>query len=348
MRHRRWFRSVTARLAVALALVAPGLWLTVAPPAEAAGTLTQFTTTVGGVSRSYYEYIPNNLPSGARPLVFALHGGTQNAYDAATDPKLNGAAYYWRTVADTDGVVLVYPQAAPGDPGSPNNGAPNWNDCRSEAQRLPDVDDVAFFDQMITEVSGRHSIDSQRIYSAGSSNGGMMSYRLALELSNKFAAVSANAALMAVDPNNECPDQPANPITVAVMQGDGDPMMPYAGGCVSGNCSYEGQVISADATVTYWRSFLGANGGGTLYTYANTNTLDKSKVERRVYTGGSQGTEVPYFKVVKTGTNGAGHAMPSLCCQITWGVELIVKKQNKDIEGIQEIWNYLKNHTLTS
>ena len=313
------------------------------PPTAAAGTLTEFVTSHGGVSRDYWEYRPNNLPGGARPLVIVLHGGTQTAEEISTDPKVNGAAYFWRTLADEKGFIVVYPNARLGA-----DNKQNWNDCRSEATRLPNSNDVGFIDQVITEVSGRHSIDSQRVYASGASNGGMMAYRLALELSHKIAAVGAVAANMAVDPYDECPNAPANPISVSVMNGDGDPMMPFNGGCVNGDCPYDGQVQSTQATVDFWKTHNATTAGGSLFTYPNPNTTDRSIVERRVYTGGSQGTAVPYFKVVKTGTNGAGHATPSLCCHITWGVELIVKKQNKDIEGIREFWNYLDDHTLTT
>ncbi len=344
------WRSKSRVIAAVLtsALTVSVLGLSTGPPAFAGhGTLSGPHVVVhDGLNREYYKYVPPNLPAGARQLVIVLHGGNQYAYDAAT--QSTSPQSYWKTIADTDGLIVVYPQATLNV-----SGDPHWNDCRSSGSRLTTADDVGFIDAMIGQVSSGHDIDAGRVYATGGSNGGMMSYRLAFQLSHKIAAIGAVIANIPDDPAGECPAGPANPISVAIANGDGDTYwMPFNGGCVANFCAYHGSVTSTDSTVTFWRNHNGANGGGSLYTYANSNTTDNSKVQRRVYTGGSQGTEVPYFKVVKLGTNGAGHAIPSLCCYIGGYIEgsppFGVGKQNRDIEGNQRIWNYLKNHTLTS
>ncbi len=328
----------------ALALVAITAALTLGPvPSAQAGTLSGPHTLVhGGLTREYYKYVPSNLPAGARPLVVVLHGGNSNAYDAAT--LATSPQTHWKTIADADGLIVVYPNAT-----TNVDGQRHWNDCRSNASKLTTANDVGFIDALIGQVSSQHTIDANKVYATGASNGGMMGYRLAVQLSNKIAAVGAVNANKPDDPAGECPGNPANPISIAVMNSNGDDTwMPFYGGCVASNCTSHGSVQSSDSTVTYWRNHNGANGGGSLYTYANTVVFDNSKVERRVYTGGSQGTEVPYFKVVKTCCNGAGHAIPSLCCYVGSGAEFLLGRQNRDIEANQELWSYLKNHTLTS
>jgi poly(3-hydroxybutyrate) depolymerase len=69
--------SVVASLGLAGGL----LVVSVAPPAAAAGSLTQVTgfgSNPGNLAM--YSYVPSGLPSDA-PLVVALHGCTQNASD---------------------------------------------------------------------------------------------------------------------------------------------------------------------------------------------------------------------------------------------------------------------------
>ncbi|MFN8547042.1 MAG: dienelactone hydrolase family protein [Candidatus Eisenbacteria bacterium] len=56
--------------------------------------------------------------------------------------------------------------------------------CAGERQR----DDLKFVRTMLTELQGRFSIDSERVYAVGFSNGGKFAARCAVELSDRFAA----------------------------------------------------------------------------------------------------------------------------------------------------------------
>ena len=51
----------------------------------------------------------------------------------------------------------------------------------------------SFFEKMIDELAVKYKIDQSRNYSTGISNGALMSYRLACELTDKFAAIAAVA-----------------------------------------------------------------------------------------------------------------------------------------------------------
>jgi polyhydroxybutyrate depolymerase len=63
------------------------------------------------------------------------------------------------------------------------------------------------------------------IYATGLSNGAMMSYRVACELSDKIAAIAPLSAVMMVE---NC--QPKRPVSVIHFHGTGDPAEPYNGG----------------------------------------------------------------------------------------------------------------------
>ncbi|MBK9529210.1 MAG: hypothetical protein IPO41_13055 [Acidobacteria bacterium] len=52
------------------------------------------------------------------------------------------------------------------------------------------IDDVDFISTLLDTIESKYKIDKNRIYASGLSNGGMMSYRLAAELSNRIAAIA--------------------------------------------------------------------------------------------------------------------------------------------------------------
>jgi polyhydroxybutyrate depolymerase len=304
--------------------------LCVLPATSHAGTLTTHSMSFGGLTRTWEEYVPTGLPSSAVPLVFALHGGNETADSLS---QAGSPWHEWQVLADRDKFVVIYPN------GANSGGGQQWHDCRSDWSGDGTADDVGFVNAMITDVSGRYTIDQSRIYSTGHSDGGLMSYRLAAEDSNKIAAIGVVIANRPVDAASEC-GAPANPTTVVIMNGDSDSIMPWNGGCVAGNIDCNGTVQSAFQTRDYWIGIDGTSTTPTTYNYPDINTRDGSTVTRSTYTGGTQGTEVDLFRV-----NGGGHSTPTIAYRSLKGV---VGNQNWDIEGIDEIWAILKLHTLTS
>ena len=150
---------------------------------EALG-FTKEERTIDGYSRYWIEYVPQSVkdnPDTAVPLVIALHGAGQcgDVYAPYSE---------WFKVADEAGFIVVFPTAYPY---SENNGMarPIHNDCW--ATNRPD--DVSYWRQIITDVSGRYSIDASRVYATGHSNGGNSSAMIAGEMSDVVTAVAISA-----------------------------------------------------------------------------------------------------------------------------------------------------------
>jgi polyhydroxybutyrate depolymerase len=61
------------------------------------------------------------------------------------------------------------------------------------------VDDVAFLDALLDDLAGAYRVDPRRVFATGMSNGAMMAYRLASELSERIAAVAPVAGTMATE-----------------------------------------------------------------------------------------------------------------------------------------------------
>ena len=81
-------------------------------------------------------------------------------------------------LADRHGFIAVYPDSRRG----------HWDDGRETV--TDPTDDVAFIGALLDALAAEYAVDARRIYAAGISNGGMMSMRLACELSGRLAAIA--------------------------------------------------------------------------------------------------------------------------------------------------------------
>jgi len=118
--------------------------------------------------------------------------------------------------AEQRGWVMVYP-AAPDQ---------QWNGgtCCFQTAR----DDVAFARDLVTFVESKVCVDRKRVYTAGFSNGGFMSYRLACEAADLFAASAPIAGAFAYTNGASC--KPSRPIPLYAINGTVDPLVTYNGG----------------------------------------------------------------------------------------------------------------------
>ncbi len=140
---------------------------------------------VGDHERTYLLHLPLAF-DGKRslPLVVVLHGGGGNAPGAV---DMTG----FSEKADKEGFVVVYPNGS----GRLKNRLLTWNSGNCCGYALDSsADNVGFIRVLIDELEKTRAIDPKRVYATGMSNGGMMTYRLACELSDKIAAAAPVAA----------------------------------------------------------------------------------------------------------------------------------------------------------
>jgi polyhydroxybutyrate depolymerase len=163
---------------------------------------------VGGRDRNYRLYQPAGLPASA-PLVIMLHGITGSAVQAES-------SYGWDELADSQRFVIAYPDGV----------GRAWNvdggGCCGRPQR-EGVDDVAFIGAAVADIVRNVSINASRIYAAGMSNGGIMSYTLACN-TVIFAAIGAVAGTQL----DSC--RSPHPASVMEIHGTADELVPYHGG----------------------------------------------------------------------------------------------------------------------
>ena len=85
--------------------------------------------------------------------------------------------------------------------------------------------DRDFFRELLPRLQQLLSVDPDRIYATGMSNGGTMTYRLGCDMSDVFAAVAPVSGGHVAHPL--C--QPERPISILVIHGTEDPIIPYEG-----------------------------------------------------------------------------------------------------------------------
>lgn len=323
MRVLRWLSGGLVFLLV-LAVMAAGwlAWSFREPPL--AGTLRQQTLHAGGMERSFSYYLPARLQPGAA-VIFVLHGSS------GTGAMMRRMSFFqFDQLADRENVVIVYPDGYQG----------YWNDCRRSADyaaNRENIDDPAFFQEMIAYFTRTLEVDPARVYVVGLSNGGHMVYRLALEMPRAFAAFAANAASLPVDSNLDC--TPAGQaVNIAVLNGTRDPINPYGGGVVTvmGNSS-RGAVRSTEDTVAYWADLAGARGQAP-ETLPEQDGDPDTRVERVRYLS-EEGIEVRRYAL-----HGSGHVLPA---HRQSPVMALLGNNAGDMQSADELWTFFNAHRAT-
>ena len=177
----------------------------------------------GGFDRVAQVHIPKGFKADSKlPLVLMLHGaGGSGQYILDKDG--------WAAKADQERFVAVAPDGLPAFPRLPKASGTNpaiWNSgqLKPNSPRAA-VDDVAYLKQLLDQLKTTVTYDEQQVFVVGHSNGGMMAFRLASELSDRFTAVGAVAGLLTLEN-----PQPKKPLPTLCMLGSKDPLMPIDGG----------------------------------------------------------------------------------------------------------------------
>ncbi len=277
-----------------------------------------------GKVRSYIVYIPNLYSKNQKyPLVFSLHGGGSNAKEQMNLNDLN-------QVADENNFIVVYPNAV----GS------NWNDGRAHTtEKSNNADDVGFIKLIIEKLSQWVSIDSQKIYATGISNGGMMSLRLACDASETFAAAAPVASSMPEELKANC--APTKAISVLEIQGTADPLVPYLGGGIKGlagrDTAGRGVLLSATESAKFWWDFDKCAHLDKVTPLADTDPNDGTTSSQSLHETCENSTQVGLITVT-----GGGHTWPGGKQYLG---ERLVGKVSKDFSASQIIWDFFKTKT---
>lgn len=253
--------------------------------------------------REYSMYVPAVYDGTTPvPLLLNLHGYGSN--------NLQQQFYGdFRSIADTANFIIVHPN------GTEYNGSRFWN-----VGFFPStVDDLGFLLALVDSLSQSYNIDPKRIYSTGMSNGGFMSYELACH-SDRIAAIASVTGSMTTIAMENC--TPTRAIPALEMHGTADPTVPYNGAT---------GMLGIEQVVNYWVTNNNCSSEPTVYDITNSNETDGATAQRFVYSGGSNGSTVEFYKI----QNG-GHTWP--------GAAIVIGTTCMDFSASREIWRFLSQY----
>ncbi|MEV4518086.1 PHB depolymerase family esterase [Dactylosporangium sp. NPDC049525] len=163
----------------------------------------KLTVTVGGTERTFLLHVPASYdPARAVPAVVALHhrpgSGTAMRELTGFDAK-----------ADAEGFLVAYPEGVGGQFNA-------FGCCGAQ-------DDVGFVKAVAGQLVERWHADPDRVFLAGVSNGGDLSFRAAVEAPGVFAAIGAVSGGFAGGRTEAADYRPTAPVSVVTLIGAADP-----------------------------------------------------------------------------------------------------------------------------
>ena len=195
----------------------------VIPPGQSGRGRREFRLHAAGHDWTYTVQVPAGpAPMKDLPVVLVLHGsGGQGS------TMLERAG--WSAKADQGRFLAVAPDAVPSNPLQTPNFWINpriWNAGQIDpASRRARIDDTEFFRQLLLDLERRFPIDLNRIYVTGHSSGAAMTFKLAAELSDRFAAIAPVSSVCWIKK-----PRPVRPLPTLMIFGTSDPLVPIQGG----------------------------------------------------------------------------------------------------------------------
>lgn len=168
---------------------------------------------VDGFLRRWWTYVPTSYNSdNVYPLVVGMHGGSNDAAAFIGDSR-------WSDAAELYGLIAVFPMAYPCAVTAMNwIPVPAWNQYTISPDNAPD--DVSFIQKVIEITKQNYSIDDEKIFAVGHSNGAGMTWRLGLDVPEDFSAISPSGYTMGSIPDNAISDPVLrNPLPTWVFMG---------------------------------------------------------------------------------------------------------------------------------
>jgi polyhydroxybutyrate depolymerase len=268
--------------------------------------------TVDGFKREYIVHLPKGYESLDNiPLLIALHGRFGTGKQLMETSSFN-------KIADREGFIVVYPDGY----------RRSWADGRGRnPAEKKGVDDVKFIKVLIDEIITKYLIDKNKIFVTGHSNGGFMTQRLAVELTDKIAGVASVAASLSEYMSNNF--EPSGVIPVLFINGTEDTFVKYEGGRIKG----DGFSIAIEEAVNKWLENNECSEDSSIKEIDKYD--DDTKIIISTYESCSDSTMVKLIKIV-----GGGHPWPGGDSPLP---KWVVGRNTEEIKASEEIWKFFKN-----
>lgn len=276
------------------------------------------TVHVDGQERGYLVHVPPQYaPDTPMPVVLAFHGGGANARNMVVFSGLNEKA-------DEAGFIVVYPE---GSGRLEQMRTFNAGNCCGQAAARQ-IDDVSFTRKVLDDLESVANVDRRRVFATGMSNGAMMAYRLAAEMSDRIAAIAPVSGPMGTQ---EC--HPDRAISVMHFHGGADEFAPFAGGKGRGPSGTD--FFSVEHSINAW-----VEANGCVKTPVTTRLPDPENdgtaVREERYGSGKDGAEVVLVVI-----EGGGHTWPGREPRLR-----LLGVSTTDISANDMMWDFFQRHPM--
>lgn len=277
------------------------------------------TVEVDKLTREYLLHIPPSYDgSKPVPIVLIYHGGGADAEIMAGFTGLNEKS-------DKEGFLAVYPN---GSGRLKKVRTFNGGNCCGYALEHK-IDDVGFTRELLDDLTKVVNVDTRRIYATGMSNGGIMTYLVASELSERIAAVAPVAGPMGTE---KC--SPKRPVPVMHFHGTEDEFAPFKGGVGAKSLS-KADFYSVEHSIKSWVKADGCPEKPT-EEKLEKKVDDGTTVIRKTYGPGKDGSEVVLIVI-----EGAGHTWPGRKSKLEY-----LGKSTENVSANDLMWEFFKKHPL--
>ena len=295
------------------------LWRVSAAAAEPLGPGNHtLSLAVGGLQRSAIVHVPpqydRTIPM---PVVVAFHGGGANADNMVRFSGLDEKA-------DQAGFIVVYPY---GTGRLQRMLTFNGGNCCGKAA-ADGVDDVEFTRRLLDDLAAAVTIDPKRVFATGMSNGAIMAYRLAAELSDRIAAIAPVSGPMGTKAW-----APKRPVSVIHFHGTADEFAPFEGGRGRGPSGTD--FFSVSDTIQACVEADGCDPKPVTTSLPDTSA-DGTTAVRKTYGPGRDGAEVVLIVI-----EGGGHTWPGREPRLGG-----LGKATRDISANDLMWAFFQRHAM--
>lgn len=281
-------------------------------PPDAGEALPQHLA-VQGVEREFL-LLDARRGKAPAPLVIVLHGGGGNG--ATMVPR-------WRGLAEREGLIAVFPE---GIGRTARMGTWNADGCCGYAM-TENSNDIAFVGALIDRMIASGTVDSRRVYVTGMSNGGMMTHRIAIALSDRIAAAAVVAGAMF---GGEA--SPKQPVPMLIIHGVRDQVVGFDGGTSPMELVARSQsrpFLPVRSAVDFWTKADGCTG-------SNTRPIDgDGEVTVETHSGCKGQSEVIFYRL-----KSATHMWPGAANR----VKMLETTPYTALDATETIWSFFKRH----
>lgn len=283
--------NVTARLALVLTVLSAILF---SPTETARADVARNSIEYAGSSRHYLISVPPQYsPEHRYPLLLVFHGGGGNPGQVlqSSDIVARAAKENWILVAPAGSGRFAR--------------LLTWNVGFGFGYAMrTKVDDIGFVRYLFAVLKSKYSIDANRVYATGISNGGILCHLLAAELSDQIAAIAPLVATAGGRAREQrrwtVPATPKQPVSVIAFNGALDQRVPSDGGWQQKATGHDPvEMWSVKQTIDFWVRHDRCN-------QAPAVENDEAKRYRRLtYSACAAGSEVVQYLLLNQ-----GHAWP--------------------------------------